>query len=105
MYTLLYMNVCMYIVGRDWIKSWNFLYYSCYHQGKNIPSDCEQCMYQMLAKWLNKENGKCIRSWRSLCQALYSVDRATADQIAEKHHLTPDGGNIGGRSGPRDMRH
>ena len=54
----------------------------------NNPSNCEKCMYQMLAKWLNKENEKCIRSWRSLCQALYSVNKVTANQIAEKHHVT-----------------
>ena len=45
-------------------------------------------MYQMLAKWLNKENEKYIPSWKSLCHALYNVDRATADEIAEKHHVT-----------------
>ena len=55
---------------------------------KNNPLECEQCMIEMLSKWLKKENKKCIPSWRSLCQALYSVDKATADKIAEKHHVT-----------------
>ena len=52
-------------------------------------------MFEMLAKWLKKENEKCIRSWRSLCQALCSVDKATADQIAEKHHVTDEENNKG----------
>ena len=49
--------------------------------------NCEECMFEMLSKWLKKENAKCIPSWRSLCQAIYSVDRDTADQIAKKHHV------------------
>ena len=52
------------------------------------PLKCEKCMSEMLSKWLKKENEKCIPSWRSLCQALYNIDRSTADQIAEKHHIT-----------------
>ena len=49
--------------------------------------NCEMCMFQMLSKWLIKENERYIPSWRSLCQAIYSVDRDTADQIAKKHHV------------------
>ena len=45
-------------------------------------------MYQMLAKWLKKQNEQANPSWKSLCQAFYSVDRDTADQIAKKHHIT-----------------
>ena len=49
-------------------------------------------MSEMLSKWLRKENEKSIPSWRSLCQAIYSVDRDTADQIAKKHHVADYGG-------------
>ena len=45
-------------------------------------------MSTMLAKWLQKVDKKIIPSWRSLCEALYYVDKATADRIAEKHHVT-----------------
>ena len=48
---------------------------------------CERCMLQMLTKWLQKENEKCVPSWRSLCQALWDIDRSTAILIAEKHHV------------------
>ena len=45
-------------------------------------------MSNMLAKWLQKVDEKIIPNWRRLCQALCDVDKATADRIAEKHHVT-----------------
>ena len=56
---------------------------------RNNPNSCEQCMYQMLAKWLQRENEKCVPNWRSLCQSLRAeVGKFTADQIAEKYCVT-----------------
>ena len=51
-------------------------------------SNCTQCMSEMLAKWLQKVDETSIPSWRSLCQALFDVDRSTANQIAKKYHIT-----------------
>ena len=45
-------------------------------------------MLVMLSRWLKRENEMCVPSWRSLCQALLDIDRATANMIAEKHHVT-----------------
>ena len=45
-------------------------------------------MYDMLARWLKKEDEKSTPNWRSLCRALYSVDMCTADDIAKKHYVT-----------------
>ena len=62
-----------------------------HHILNTIKHDCsnsDQCMSTMLAKWLQKVDEKIIPSWRSLCQALCDVDKATADRIAEKHHVT-----------------
>ena len=43
-------------------------------------------MCQMLAKWLKRENEKCVPNWRSLCQSLEAeVGKFAADQIAEKY--------------------
>ena len=53
---------------------------------RDNPDSCEQCMYQMLAKWLQRENEKCVPNWRGLCQSLEAeVGNSTADQIAEKY--------------------
>ena len=51
------------------------------------PQRCERCMNEMLTHWLKKKDDHANPSWKSLCQALYIVDRDTADQIAEKHHI------------------
>ena len=55
---------------------------------RDNPNSSERCMSQMLAKWLQRENEKCVPSWKSLCQALCNVDRSIAKQIAQKHHVT-----------------
>ena len=55
---------------------------------KNNPLDCDLCMSEMLARWLKRVDQKSIPSWRRLCRALCDVDKSTADQIAEKHHVT-----------------
>ena len=56
---------------------------------RNNPNDCEQCMYHMLAKWLQRENEKCVPNWRSLCQSLRAeAGKSAADQIAEKYCVT-----------------
>jgi len=56
---------------------------------RDNSNSCERCMSEMLAKWLQRENEKCIPSWRSLCQAVCAeVDRSTADKIAEKYCVT-----------------
>ena len=53
---------------------------------RDNPNSCERCMYQMLAKWLQRENEKCVPNWRSLCQSLRAeVGKSPADQIAEKY--------------------
>ena len=52
------------------------------------PFDLELCMSEMLARWLKRVDQKSIPSWRRLCRALCDVDKSTADQIAEKHHVT-----------------
>ena len=53
------------------------------------PNSCEQCMYEMLSKWLQRENEKCLPSWRSLCQSLCAVvGKSVADQIAKKYRVT-----------------
>ena len=56
---------------------------------RDNPNSCEQCMYQMLAKWLQRENEKCVPNWRSLCQSLCAeIGKSTSDQIAEKYCVT-----------------
>ena len=45
-------------------------------------------MNAMLTHWLKKKDNHANPSWKNVCQALYSVDRATADQIAKKHRIT-----------------
>ena len=56
---------------------------------RNNPNNCEQCMYHMLAKWLQRENEKCVPNWRSLYQSLCAeVGKSTADKIAEKYRVT-----------------
>ena len=56
---------------------------------RDNPNSCEQCMYQMLAKWLQRENEKCAPNWRSLCRSLEAVvGKSTSDQIAEKYCVT-----------------
>ena len=52
------------------------------------PQRCEHRMNAMLTHWLKKMDNHANPSWKSLCKALYIVDRDTADQIAEKHHIT-----------------
>jgi len=47
----------------------------------NNPLNCEHCMSEMLAKWLRKENAKSNPSWRSLCQALYSVAPLSVQEV------------------------
>ena len=55
---------------------------------KDNPVDCKQCMSEMLANWLKRENEKSIPNWTSLCQALHRVHKPTADKIAKKHYVT-----------------
>ena len=55
---------------------------------KDNPADAEQCMSEMLAKWLKKVDEASIPNWISLCQAICDVDRSTADHIAQNHHIT-----------------
>ena len=52
------------------------------------PQRCEHRLNAMLTHWLKKIDSHDNPSWKSLCQALYIVDRDTANQIAEKHHIT-----------------
>ena len=56
---------------------------------RDNPNSCEQCMYEMLAKWLQRENEKCMPDWKSLCQSLRAeVDKSTSvDEIAEKYSV------------------
>ena len=58
---------------------------------RDNPNSCEQCMYQMLAKWLQRENEKCVPNWRSLCQSLCAVvGKSAAHQIAKNPCVTDD---------------
>ena len=55
---------------------------------RDNPNSCERCMYQMLAKWLQRENETCVPTWRNFSRALRTeVGRSTADQIL-KYHVT-----------------
>ena len=48
-------------------------------------------MYQMLAKWLQRESETCVPTWRNFSQALRTeVGKSTADHIALKYHVTDD---------------
>ena len=56
---------------------------------RDNPNSCEQCMYEMLAKWLQRENGRCMPTWRSLCQSLEAeVGKSAAYEIAKKPCVT-----------------
>ena len=55
---------------------------------RDHPNSSKLCMLHMLAKWLQRENDRCVPNWRTLCQALCAFNKSTADQIAEKHHVT-----------------
>ena len=56
---------------------------------RDNPNSCEQCMYHMLAKWLQRDNEKCVPNWRSLYQSVCAVvGKSTADQIAAKYCIT-----------------
>ena len=61
-------------------------YYTLNNVKSDHRNDCERCMMEMLAKWLKKVDNS-TPNWRSLCHALYSIDRSTADQIAKKHDV------------------
>ena len=46
-------------------------------------------MYQMLVKWLQRENETCVPTWRNFSRALRTeVGKSTADEIALKYHVT-----------------
>ena len=56
---------------------------------RDNPNSCERCMYQMLTKWLQRENETCVPTWRNFSRALRTeVGKATADQISLKYHVT-----------------
>ena len=58
---------------------------------RDYPNRCERCMYEMLAKWLQRENEKSVPTWRSLCQSVSAVEgKSAAHKITKKPCVTDD---------------